>query len=224
MGFRLSQRANGVSLLHGQVSRGMFNGLWPAFDEAEVPITSITNGVHAPTWVAREVFELAAKASAARRRRRRPRGFWDVVDQIPGADLWSTKRELRERLVDDARKRLRRSWQQARCRPGRARLDRLRARPRRADDRLRAPRPVVQAPDADAARPRAAQAAAAAPRAADPAGHRRQGAPGRRRRQEADPGDRAASPTTRRCGTGSSTCPTTTSRWRSRSTRAATCG
>ncbi|MET0839618.1 MAG: alpha-glucan family phosphorylase, partial [Marmoricola sp.] len=43
MGFRLSQRANGVSLLHGEVSRGMFNGLWPAFDEAEVPITSITN-------------------------------------------------------------------------------------------------------------------------------------------------------------------------------------
>ena len=37
----------------------MFNGLWPAFDEAEVPIGSITNGVHAPTWVAREVFELA---------------------------------------------------------------------------------------------------------------------------------------------------------------------
>ena len=60
MGFRLAQRANGVSQLHGHVSRGMFNGLWPAFDEAEVPITSITNGVHAPTWVGREVFELAA--------------------------------------------------------------------------------------------------------------------------------------------------------------------
>ena len=64
MGFRLSQRANGVSLLHGEVSRGMFNGLWPAFDEAEVPITSITNGVHAPTWVGREVFELANKLGA----------------------------------------------------------------------------------------------------------------------------------------------------------------
>ena len=48
MGFRLAQRANGVSQLHGQVSREMFNGLWPGFDEAEVPISSITNGVHAP--------------------------------------------------------------------------------------------------------------------------------------------------------------------------------
>ena len=77
MGFRLAQRANGVSELHGEVSRGMFNGLWPAFDEAEVPITSITNGVHAPTWVAREVFELAAQAGCRhglRRRRRLERG------------------------------------------------------------------------------------------------------------------------------------------------------
>ena len=109
MGFRLSQRANGVSLLHGQVSRGMFNGLWPAFDEAEVPITSITNGVHAPTWVAREVFELASKAGR-RHRLRRPPSVWNVVDKIPAADLWSTKRELRKRLVEDARGRLRKSW------------------------------------------------------------------------------------------------------------------
>ena len=64
MGFRLAQRANGVSQLHGDVSREMFDGLWPAFDEAEVPIGSITNGVHAPTWVAREVIELAAGRGA----------------------------------------------------------------------------------------------------------------------------------------------------------------
>ncbi len=48
MGLRLAQRANGVSLLHGQVSRGMFNELWSGFDTDEVPIGSITNGVHAP--------------------------------------------------------------------------------------------------------------------------------------------------------------------------------
>ena len=48
MGLRLAQRANGVSLLHGQVSREMFSGLWPGFDPEEVPITSVTNGVHAP--------------------------------------------------------------------------------------------------------------------------------------------------------------------------------
>ena len=62
MGFRLAQRANGVSQLHGVVSRGMFGGLWPQFDAEDRPITSITNGVHAPTWVAREIFELARAA------------------------------------------------------------------------------------------------------------------------------------------------------------------
>src|SRR6478672_1073700 len=109
MGFRLAQRANGVSKLHGHVSRGMFNGLWPAFDEAEVPITSITNGVHAPTWVAPEFFGLAADHGAD------PQGddvdsFWNAVDKVDGPSVWRTKRLLRDRLVQDARKRLAKSW------------------------------------------------------------------------------------------------------------------
>ena len=58
MGLRLAQRANGVSLLHGRVSRDMFNELWPGFDPREVPIGSITNGVHAPTWAAPQWLEL----------------------------------------------------------------------------------------------------------------------------------------------------------------------
>ncbi|MGH3348620.1 MAG: alpha-glucan family phosphorylase [Nocardioides sp.] len=107
MGFRLAQRANGVSQLHGHVSREMFNGLWPAFDEAEVPITSITNGVHAPTWVGREVFELAAEHGADAGE---ADSFWQAVDKVAGPDLWATKRMLRERLIVHARRRLARSW------------------------------------------------------------------------------------------------------------------
>ncbi|MCW2765152.1 MAG: alpha-glucan phosphorylase, partial [Nocardioides sp.] len=110
LGFRIAQRANGVSRLHGQVSRGMFNGLWPAFDEAEVPIGSITNGVHAPTWVAREVIAMAV-SHGADRDSDDPEGFWAAVDLVSGADIWSVKRQLRERLVLDARKRLTASWQ-----------------------------------------------------------------------------------------------------------------
>jgi glycogen phosphorylase len=110
MGFRLAQRANGVSLLHGEVSRGMFNGLWPAFDEAEVPIGSITNGVHAPTWVAREVIALAT-ARGADPDADDTDGFWAAVDEVDGREIWDVKRVLRERLVVDARKRLRRSWE-----------------------------------------------------------------------------------------------------------------
>ncbi|WP_101524886.1 alpha-glucan family phosphorylase [Nocardioides houyundeii] len=108
MGFRLAQRANGVSQLHGQVSRGMFNGLWPAFDEAEVPIGSITNGVHGPTWIAREIFELVA-ARGADVDGDDTDALWPMVDQVSGREIWDLKRTLRARLVDDARARLVRS-------------------------------------------------------------------------------------------------------------------
>jgi glycogen phosphorylase len=97
MGMRLAQRVNGVSVLHGQVSREMFAGLWPGFDTAEVPIGSITNGVHAPTWVAREVSDLGDSESAATADARR---------------LWEIRRQLRGRLVTETRRRLRESWQQ----------------------------------------------------------------------------------------------------------------
>ncbi|MEW1696814.1 MULTISPECIES: alpha-glucan family phosphorylase [unclassified Streptomyces] len=92
MGLRLAQRANGVSTLHGAVSRDMFAGLWPGFDTDEVPITSVTNGVHAPTWVAPEVGRLGP----------------DPTDHA----LWELRRTLRERLVTDVRERLRASWRQ----------------------------------------------------------------------------------------------------------------
>ncbi|MEZ0065900.1 starch phosphorylase [Streptacidiphilus sp. MAP12-20] len=116
MGLRLAQRANGVSLLHGQVSRGMFSGLWPGFDAAEVPITSITNGVHAPTWIDPEVVRLAARELGTERiddamvlgESRR----WDGIDAIADGEIWELRRRLRAQLVDEARARVRASWRQ----------------------------------------------------------------------------------------------------------------
>jgi starch phosphorylase len=110
MGFRLSGRANGVSKLHGHVSREMFAGLWPGFDETDVPITSITNGVHAPTWIAREVFELA-ESEAVLDQLENARD-WSAVDKVASQGLWETKRELRRKLVLDVRERVRKSWRQ----------------------------------------------------------------------------------------------------------------
>jgi len=109
MGFRLAQRANGVSQLHGHVSREMFHGLWPAFDEAEVPITSITNGVHAPTWVGREVFGLAEAHGAGASDSDDVEAFMAAVDHAPATDIWAVKRQLRERFVLDVRRRLKKS-------------------------------------------------------------------------------------------------------------------
>ncbi len=108
MGLRLAQRANGVALLHGEVSRGMFGGLWPGFDTAEVPITSITNGVHAPTWTAPEALELA--------RREMGEKFlataddWSGLSDVSDRALFDVGRVLRQRFVDSARRRLRAQW------------------------------------------------------------------------------------------------------------------
>jgi glycogen phosphorylase len=101
MGLRLAQRANGVSLLHGEVSRSMFTGLWPGFEASEVPIGSVTNGVHAPTWVAREIVELSERLDAT---------DFAEVDRIDSRAIWDLKRAMRERLVVEARRRLRESW------------------------------------------------------------------------------------------------------------------
>ena len=108
MGLRLGQRANGVSVLHGDVSRGMFQGLWPSFDQDDVPISSVTNGVHAHTWVAREIRDLIFSHG----------GYFDTTDgwqaaaKISDSDLWATKRVLKERLIADVRRRLKASWLQ----------------------------------------------------------------------------------------------------------------
>ncbi|MEO6701168.1 MAG: alpha-glucan family phosphorylase, partial [Jatrophihabitantaceae bacterium] len=107
MGLRLGQRANGVAQLHGRVSRSMFNNLWPGFDAQEVPITSITNGVHAPTWMAREFLDLAERTAGSDDLA--SGDGWDAIDQISDVELWELKHELRERLVNEIRRRIRQS-------------------------------------------------------------------------------------------------------------------
>ncbi len=113
MGMRLAQRVNGVSELHGQVSRSMFTGLWPGFDDDEVPISSVTNGVHAPTWVAPELIAMAGQHDtdpAAADPADDP-AFWERAASDP-ARVWELRRLLRARLVAEARRRLRASWRQ----------------------------------------------------------------------------------------------------------------
>ena len=110
MGLRLAGWANGVSLLHGQVSREMFEGLWPGFDQGEVPIASITNGVHAQTWVDERVYQLIERHLGPTHLERDQ--MWDQVGDLRPADIWATKRQLRESLVLQARQRVRESWLQ----------------------------------------------------------------------------------------------------------------
>ncbi|MEU1389935.1 MULTISPECIES: alpha-glucan family phosphorylase [unclassified Nonomuraea] len=109
MGMRLAQRVNGVSELHGAVSREMFKDLWPGFDLDEVPIGSITNGVHAPTWVGREFMELAGRELPSLIERARG---WEGIQKISDREIWEIRGKLRRRLVEGARERLRRSWRE----------------------------------------------------------------------------------------------------------------
>ncbi|MGE5135002.1 MAG: alpha-glucan family phosphorylase [Gemmatimonadota bacterium] len=113
MGMRLAQRMNGVSELHGEVARGMFAGLWPGFDTREVPIGSITNGVHAATWVAGEILGLAEGAETpGSAELPEDRQVWDRVAAAEPGRIWEIRRLLRARLVAEARRRLHTSWRQ----------------------------------------------------------------------------------------------------------------
>ncbi len=98
MGLRLAQRANGVSRLHGAVSREMFCGLWPEFDVDDVPIGSVTNGVHGPTWAAREIVTLLGEPSDG------------TADRVTDTLLWDLRSALRSRLVEEVRRRVRAAW------------------------------------------------------------------------------------------------------------------
>jgi len=107
MGLRLAQRANGVAKLHGEVSRGMFSALWPGFDHSEVPITSVTNGVHVPTWVDSRISKLARERFGPEAE---VNGRWDLAYNVSDAEVWALRREMRVSLVEDVRRRLRAAW------------------------------------------------------------------------------------------------------------------
>lgn len=109
MGLRLAQRSNGVSQLHGRVSRAMFDELWPGFDADEVPIGSITNGVHGPTWAAPEWMELGRDLAGSDEALREP-AVWQRLQQVDSGHIWWIRSQLREKLVADVRHRLRKSW------------------------------------------------------------------------------------------------------------------
>ncbi|MCW1804748.1 alpha-glucan family phosphorylase [Brachybacterium squillarum] len=108
LGFRIAQRANGVAKLHGAVSRAMFQELYPGFDVPEVPITSVTNGVHRRTWTSPVMDDLYKKAlgdvdvSAL--------SDWSALAALTDHELTGARDRLRSDLVDMARKHVKRAW------------------------------------------------------------------------------------------------------------------
>jgi starch phosphorylase len=99
---RSSGRINGVSKLHGQVSRHIFQALFPRWPESEVPITSVTNGIHVPTWDSAAADALWTTA-CGKKRWRGDRAVEDDIRQLTDAQLWGMRSAGRKTLTDRIR-------------------------------------------------------------------------------------------------------------------------
>ena len=107
LALRLAGYTNGVSKIHGTVTRNMWKNIWPALPHDEIPITSVTNGVHPSSWISNEMAELFNRYLG-------PRWIydpcneeiWKRVSEIPDEELWRTHERRRERLVAFARRHL----------------------------------------------------------------------------------------------------------------------
>jgi starch phosphorylase len=111
LALRLSGARNGVSELHGRVARKMWAFVWPGRAEDEIPIQSITNGVHTRSWIARRLSELYDRHLG-------PEwiehiddpAIWNGVERIPDEELWEVRRHLKRKLTARMRDRARRLW------------------------------------------------------------------------------------------------------------------
>jgi len=112
LAMRMSSYRNGVSQLHGEVSRKIWAGLWPDLPNDQVPITSITNGVHAQSWLSAEINSLLERYLGAHWSDEIvDKSIWHNIDQIPDEELWRIHQRCKERLVGFARARLKRQLQ-----------------------------------------------------------------------------------------------------------------
>ncbi len=111
LALRLSNYRNGVSKIHGEVSRKMWNYLWPGLESEDVPITSITNGVHTGTWVARRLADLYVKylGDDWKEHLDDPQ-MWERIDTIPDSELWQVRIHLKRKLVSYMVARARDEW------------------------------------------------------------------------------------------------------------------
>jgi starch phosphorylase len=108
LALRTSRRANGVSKLHGEVSKGLWQDVWAGVPLPEVPITSITNGIHTKTWTAPEFHRLYEKYLGADwADHLTDVEYWRRVIDIPDEVLWETHQLLKHRLIEFVRERLR---------------------------------------------------------------------------------------------------------------------
>ena len=105
LALRLASYSNGVSRLHGQVTRRMWQCLWPGVPEDEIPIGHVTNGVHFRSWISQEMNQLYDRYLGPRwAEEPTDERVWRAVQRMPAEELWRTHERRRERLVAFARR------------------------------------------------------------------------------------------------------------------------
>ena len=108
LALRMADHSNGVSRLHGEISRHMWQELWPGVPETEIPIIHITNGVHFMSWISREMKDLYDRYLGLHwRREPADQTIWQQAEHIATEELWFTHERRKERLVAFARRRVR---------------------------------------------------------------------------------------------------------------------
>ncbi|WP_243320487.1 alpha-glucan family phosphorylase [Geothrix sp. SG200] len=107
LALRQSSRANGVSALHGVVSRAMWTALWPGRPEAQVPIGHITNGVHVSTWLATEMEQLfESRIGINWLEGMVHHDLWTRIESVDSAEIWEIKQVLKARMLRFVRERV----------------------------------------------------------------------------------------------------------------------
>ncbi|MEZ5583941.1 MAG: alpha-glucan family phosphorylase [Candidatus Competibacteraceae bacterium] len=102
LAIRMSRSINGVSKIHGSVSRGMWQGLFKAGSPDEVPITHVTNGAHLPSWIYppyRRLLDKYLVPGWHEQKRVTDPATWQAVENIPDEELWAARKDVSERLI-----------------------------------------------------------------------------------------------------------------------------
>ncbi|MCE9592426.1 MAG: alpha-glucan family phosphorylase [Planctomycetes bacterium] len=107
LAIRTAEHVNGVSRLHGEVSRNMWKGIWPGVPDGEVPITHVTNGVHARSWLSGELIQLLDRYLGSRwQNDPADQTVWQQVNEVPDEELWRVHERRRHQLIIWTRQRL----------------------------------------------------------------------------------------------------------------------
>ncbi|HMK50559.1 MAG TPA: alpha-glucan family phosphorylase [Thermodesulfovibrionales bacterium] len=111
---RMSKYANAVSVRHGEVTRSMWQPLWPDKKEEDVPIASITNGIHVPTWIEPKMEMLLNKyLGPSWTEEHDDPAVWKAVENIPDQELWQVHYWLKIKLLNFIREQVRIRWTQS---------------------------------------------------------------------------------------------------------------